>query len=334
MPVVQFEGSLSDIDRFAEAVLCGTGIWEAPCDQERRVRWDARGHVGYASTIALRSGLLLTTSVARGAEPFSMVVDHAPSQLEFTISRGSGVQATSEGGDPLSLCGPGQLQVSQIKQRTRFHCEAPAGTFEETVHLALSPARLCELMGTTELPGPIAGVLTSPGAFAAHEDAMTPQMFGVLDDILGCRARGPARQIYLESKGLELVALAVDHFGELARQDGEHLTAFEIERLHRARNLLLSELDTPPTLASLARHSGLNERKLKMGFKALFGTPVYSYLRNYRLQSARELLRKGRHSVTEVAHLVGYSNPSKFAAAFRRQFGVNPGRVHEADAAE
>lgn len=334
MPVVEFEGSVSDIDRFAESILCGTGKWEQPCDQERKVTWDAGWHAGYASTIALRSGLLLTTSVARGEEPFAMTIEHAASQLEFCISRGSGIRGQSDDGTPVNLGGPGQLQVSQVKQRTRFHCEAPGGSIDETVHLAIQPEQLRELMGTAELPAAIADVLSDKGPFASRDETMTPQMFALLDDILSCKARGPTRQLYLESKSLELIALAVDHFAEVSLPSATQLTPVEVERLHRARSLLLSGLDTPPTLAALARHAGLNERKLKMGFKALFGTPVYSYLRAQRMERARELLRRGRHSVTEVARVVGYSNPSKFSAAFRRQFGINPGRLLEVQPAE
>jgi AraC-like DNA-binding protein len=83
-------------------------------------------------------------------------------------------------------------------------------------------------------------------------------------------------------------------------------------------------LEEPPSLPELARSVGLNEFKLKVGFRTHFGTSVFGYLRAQRMDQARRLLVRGELSVTEVAARVGYSNPSKFAAAFRKHFGRPP----------
>ena len=70
--------------------------------------------------------------------------------------------------------------------------------------------------------------------------------------------------------------------------------------------------------------AGFNETLLKGRFRALFGTSVFAYLRQIRMEEARRLLLERHLNVTEVAQRVGYANPSKFAAAFRRQFGKSP----------
>lgn len=94
-----------------------------------------------------------------------------------------------------------------------------------------------------------------------------------------------------------------------------------------ARSILLARMTAPPRLPELARLAGLNEAKLKAGFRARFGDTVYGTLRRHRLDEARRLLGEGRCNVTEVALRVGYSNPSKFAAAFKAAFGVSPSHV-------
>jgi AraC-like DNA-binding protein len=81
---------------------------------------------------------------------------------------------------------------------------------------------------------------------------------------------------------------------------------------------------SPPGLPELARSVGLNEFKLKVGFRVLFGASVFGYLRTQRMDRARRLLAHRELSVTEVAAHVGYQNPSKFAAAFRKHFGFPP----------
>ena len=81
---------------------------------------------------------------------------------------------------------------------------------------------------------------------------------------------------------------------------------------------------TPPTLAELARQSQINECALKRGFRQVFGTTVFGYLHNYRLEYARQLLDQGTKTVIGVAHTVGFASRSSFARAFRKKFGVNP----------
>jgi len=155
---------------------------------------------------------------------------------------------------------------------------------------------------------------------------ITPAMRTVLTQVLQCPYQGGTRRLYLESKTLELIALSLAH----ALPDGEpsptrpSLRPDDIERIHAARDMLLRTLEEPPSLLALARHVGLNDFKLKRGFRQVFGTTVFGYVRDQRMARARQLLEQQRLNVTEVAGAVGYANPSQFAAAFKRKFGVNP----------
>lgn len=106
------------------------------------------------------------------------------------------------------------------------------------------------------------------------------------------------------------------------RPHDETICGRERRLLQLARELLLKDLSKPPTIAQLARRSGLNQQKIKRGFKQQFGVTPYALFQRKRMEYARDLL--ARHGVTETAALLGYSNPSHFSAAFRKQFGVLP----------
>ncbi|MNI64355.1 Regulatory protein PchR [compost metagenome] len=69
----------------------------------------------------------------------------------------------------------------------------------------------------------------------------------------------------------------------------------------------------------------LNDYKLKVGFKDMYGSTVFGYLRDQRLEKAFLLLQQGNMNVNETSCAVGYSNSSYFAEAFRDKYGVNPG---------
>jgi AraC-like DNA-binding protein len=80
-------------------------------------------------------------------------------------------------------------------------------------------------------------------------------------------------------------------------------------------------------LGWLARKHHINECALKQGFRARFGSTVFSYLREIRMQQAWLMLESGEHAIIEVANAVGYSNPSHFSRAFREVHGCNPSEM-------
>lgn len=99
------------------------------------------------------------------------------------------------------------------------------------------------------------------------------------------------------------------------------------EKIRHAQTIIIENMMNPPTLMELSRLIGLNDFKLKKGFKEMFGTTVFGYLREKRLEKASYLLQNGSMNVTEVANSVGYSNPSHFAEAFKGKYGINPSEV-------
>ncbi|MGE7110592.1 helix-turn-helix transcriptional regulator [Lysinibacillus sp. NPDC047702] len=99
------------------------------------------------------------------------------------------------------------------------------------------------------------------------------------------------------------------------------------EKIRQAQVIIIENMMNPPSLMELSRLIGLNDFKLKKGFKEMFGTTVFGYLREKRLEKASYLLQNGSMNVTEVANAVGYSNPSHFAAAFKGKYGINPREV-------
>ncbi|MFD2110580.1 helix-turn-helix transcriptional regulator [Thiorhodococcus fuscus] len=114
-----------------------------------------------------------------------------------------------------------------------------------------------------------------------------------------------------------------------ANDEAKRPSQRECRQLDRARDLLLCDLSTPPTIAELAQAVGMNQYKLKVGFKRRFGCSIYALFQEERMQQARRLLQS--HNVTETAVILGYTNISHFSAAFRKQFGCLPSQArHQA----
>jgi AraC-like DNA-binding protein len=96
--------------------------------------------------------------------------------------------------------------------------------------------------------------------------------------------------------------------------------------MHAARERLLADMRNPPTLGDLAAEFGLTEKRLNVGFRALFGATVFETLRNERLDHARIALRDERVSLKEIAFRVGYNHVSNFTNAFTARYGEPPRR--------
>ncbi|MFC0516108.1 helix-turn-helix transcriptional regulator [Mucilaginibacter angelicae] len=97
-------------------------------------------------------------------------------------------------------------------------------------------------------------------------------------------------------------------------------------RLLEAKIIVEQNLKYPCSLIELSRKTGLNDFKLKKGFKALFGSTVFGYLAERRMNLAYKLLKEGR-SVSDVAETVGYKNAHHFTAAFKKHFDLLPSKV-------
>lgn len=97
--------------------------------------------------------------------------------------------------------------------------------------------------------------------------------------------------------------------------------------LQRARDLMIAELAKPWTLSELAREAGLTEKRLKTGFKSIYGYAVYTFLQEQRLLEARRLIESGNVNVTQAALAVGYGNSSHFSQLFLRRFGIQPSKI-------
>lgn len=137
---------------------------------------------------------------------------------------------------------------------------------------------------------------------------------------------GFLHKLHMEIRTLELIEMQLIEYlsGNNTYDQTVPLSASDIRRIKEARELLVRDMENPPSLAQLAKMAGLGEKKLKTGFKQVFGLPVFEYFRNYRLGIARELLASGGMNVTEVGMYIGYQSLSHFSHEFFKRYGVTP----------
>ncbi|MFP4564168.1 MAG: helix-turn-helix transcriptional regulator [Spirochaetia bacterium] len=244
---------------------------------------------------------------------FSFVLSPGPTTVSFAGEQGAFHVA---GGQSAVLSVPSELE-NVVPPHHKFHnlCILLDGSFLES---CLGETSLRTLSGLFK-------AIKKEGAPYSHISAIAPCMQMVLEQIFSSAYRGSLRRFYLEAKCMELVTMRLDQLcHESEVRSRTPLRKADIERIHEAREILAERIADPPSLREIALAVGVNCNKLKYGFREIFGTTVFGYLRKMRLEEARQLLQDGDCSVTEVAFHVGYSSLSHFAHIFKQTYGSSP----------
>lgn len=159
-----------------------------------------------------------------------------------------------------------------------------------------------------------------------YDDAeIKPTVSIVLQQIINSNINSAIRALYVKGKVYELLSL---HFQKDENTEGEYCPFLVDEqnvlKIREAKEIIIARMAEPPSLQELANEIGLNIKKLKEGFKQIYGDTVYSFLFDYKMEHSRRLLESNQYNVNEVGSQVGYSSASHFIAAFKKKFGTTP----------
>lgn len=157
------------------------------------------------------------------------------------------------------------------------------------------------------------------------QEEVSPAIAVVLSQIMSYNLHPSIKELYIKGKVYELVSL---YFNKSSDTDLEQCPFLvdedNVKRIRQAKEIMIAHMAEPPSLTDLAQEIGLSLKKLKEGFKQIYGDSVYSFLFDYKMEHARRLLETGQHNVNEVGLKVGYSTSSHFIAAFKKKYGTTP----------
>ena len=159
---------------------------------------------------------------------------------------------------------------------------------------------------------------------------ITAEMQLILNTLLDCKYPESMTRIFMEAKILELIFLLLRQQNSINSQHQlTQLKRSELESIQFAKRLIEQNMGKPYSIMELARKSGLNDFKLKKGFKQVMGTTVFGYLNEVRMEKAKQLLCDEKRTVKDVADEVGYKNPHHFTVAFKKRYGVLPSQLNK-----
>ena len=157
------------------------------------------------------------------------------------------------------------------------------------------------------------------------EDYISPSMAIVLSQMFHYNLNPSIKNLYYKAKGYELLSLYFNRNDDPNAEQCPFLIDEEnVLKIRKAKEIIIANMAEPPGLEELADAIGLNLKKLKMGFKQIYGDTVYGFLFDYKMDYARQLLDSGSYNVNEVGLKIGYSTGSHFIAAFKKKFATTP----------
>jgi AraC-like DNA-binding protein len=231
------------------------------------------------------------------------------------IDLGGGMVANANRGSAVLFRRTEQPGIFNFKAGTRYH----------SAGYALNRNRVERLLDgavPSILRPLLEGDLQQSCVVAAPADAGMRTLAG---NLFARGLNGPLRRLMMEGVVLQLLAAQVAAAAERSQARRRSvLTPRERAAVGEARERLLADMRSPPTLGDLAEAVGLTEKRLNSGFRQLFGATAFEMLRNERLDHARQALEESTASLKEVAFRVGYNHVSNFIHAFRARYKAPP----------
>ena len=286
---------------------------------------------GFLSLIKLRPGLILGIGnyCLSTATSFFYEMKHPVISIGFSISGNMAYTVSPHEGLKRWGFKHGCSCMSYSPERHGIATH-PGGTYVGSIGIFISPTVFRAVMRDEYdyIPHLLSDMQGNnpEGRHYYRVSNILPHINVVIQQILNCPYKGRLKRLYLEGKTLELLThhMASVDDTNIFFQKRHTLRPGDIESIKEVKEILVHNLEQPPSLPELARRVGLNKNKLNKGFRLIFGTSVFDYLRICRLERARELLESRKMNVTQVAFEVGYAQHSNFTRAFKQHFGFTP----------
>jgi AraC-like DNA-binding protein len=316
--------------------ICKDDSSSHPC--QTRLEWDGEIDEKRAKELQLRPGLKLSILDFRPSADTVINFDIEDAQLIFGYFMVGAVESTIDRGlgEKRSFtANTGYCGISFLPHIRGSH-KYPTRRSVSTIHIEMDPTLLNVMVEEelADMPPDFRAIVE--GALDRHYyrfGSMTAPMQVALYQMLKCPYQGLTKRLFLESKTLELIALQLEQSVLKSKKDkmSSRLRPADIERIHEAKDIIVNNMQKPPSLMELARQAGLNDFKLKKGFRQVFGRTVFGFLHEYRMEQSRKLLEEGKINVKEVSYTVGYMNAHSFSDAFKKRYGIRPSNYQKGE---
>lgn len=283
---------------------------------------------GYVQSMST-AGMQLTEFFLQAGQPFQLVEEDVKESAESVFVLGGAAESNFYNGPSSLRFKKNHHNFQYNRQFGGEHLIGSSGFHALTITYDIK--FLSQLLQQDDSPviGQLANCMHGQTSFIAATEPLPVQ--GRIAEVIGsmrqCPFTGVTRYLFLESKMLELFVLQLQQVQAMAGKRADGFTAADKERLLAVKDYIENAYLETFCLKDLTYKFGLNEFKLKKGYRQLFQTTVFGHVLQLRMQKARTLLQEKAMNVSEAAFFIGYENVSSFCTEFKKRFGYSPGKM-------
>jgi len=165
---------------------------------------------------------------------------------------------------------------------------------------------------------------STPALLLKEHGWISSKISYIINEMLECTYEEPVRQLYCDNLFKELLLLLL-----MQKQgNGNDYTTY-MQILYEARSIIEKNISQHFSTSEIAQQVGLNEAKLKSGFKQVFGIGLFQFMLQAKMQKAWTLVLQSNLPVKEIARRTGYTTMQNFLTAFKRYFNATPGSLRK-----
>jgi len=157
-----------------------------------------------------------------------------------------------------------------------------------------------------------------------HEKEISVPIMNIINDTLDVTATTQLEKLYLTAKVFEILSKYFEDSHEKRTDCLFLMNEKDRLKIKEAKDILLKDIKKPPTIKEISNIVGISLNKLKIGFKEIYGKPMYSYLLNHKMEYGKTLLSSKKYNVNEVSRQLGYSTATHFINAFKKIYNITP----------
>lgn len=214
------------------------------------------------------------------------------------------------------------------------HMMIPQGTVSpKLLTIIVHPSLIYGTLGTAVDLNVLRPYLQSPSLAGVHLDPSIPWQNHVLESMrcidMLYTTKSFACELKIKSLLCDIFYEIILHLKNKLELKSSH-TAEELKRLKLLLDYLHANYNRPLSLTEMAACIPMTRENCCRFFKKMTGRTVSQYLEDYRIAQSLSLLQSENMSIAQIADMIGFSNASRFASAFRSRLGSAPAKYRRA----
>ena len=165
---------------------------------------------------------------------------------------------------------------------------------------------------------------SSPSLLLKEHGWINSEISYIINQFMQCTYDEAVRKLHYDNLFRELLLLL------LLQKQRDHVSGKRyMQSLYEARSIIQKNIGRNFTITEIAQQVGLNEIRLRNGFKQTFGTGVFQFMVAAKMQKAFTMILETDKPVKEIAKLTGYTSMQNFVTAFKKYFNATPGSLRK-----